>query len=90
MNTKPKIGHKFSRRKILPILGSTLLLPVLGFSKTKSDTNVAELENDDDYQTLLKSDGTTVRVKKSVLDDAKVIKTNVSNSSFLNWLGRKL
>lgn len=90
MNTKPKIGYKFSRRKILPILGSTLLLPVLGFSNSKPNQNLAELENDDDYQTLLKPDGTTVRVKKSVLENSKVVKKNVSNSSFLSWLGRKL
>ena len=50
MNTKPKIGHKFSRRKILPILGSTLLLPLLGFAKSETNQNVAEVENDEDYE----------------------------------------
>lgn len=90
MNTTPKMGPKFSRRKILPILGGTLLLPVLGFSKTKTKEPISELDNSENYEVLLKPDGTTVRVKKSVLENSKVVKKNVSNSSFLNWLGRKL
>jgi len=71
----------------LPILGGSLLLPFLGFG----DTVVEEVSNpeDEEYQTLLKPDGTTVKVKVKTIKKSKVVKKNVSNKSFLNWLGKK-
>jgi hypothetical protein len=80
--------RKISRRGILPILGGSLLLPFLGFGNTVID----ETSNpeDEEYQTLLKPDGTTVKVKVSAIKKAKIVKKNVSNKSFLNWLGKKL
>ena len=45
---------------------------------------------EEEYQTLLKPDGTAVKVKVSALKKSKILKKNVSNESFLNWLGRKL
>jgi len=66
-------------------------LPFLGFSNTtnKPVTSNEEEENTE-YQTLLKPDGTAVKVKVSTIKKAKVIEKNISNKSLLNWLGRKL
>ncbi len=80
-------GDKISRRKLLPLLGGTLLLPLLGFSNV--DKLVEPITDDNDYETLLKPDGTTVRVKTSTLKKAKVIKKDVSNKSLLHWIGKK-
>ncbi len=87
MSTKSRKDKKISRRGILPILGSALLLPFLGFGK--STTNSITDPNEE-YQTLLKPDGTTVKVKVSTLKKSKILKKNISNKSFLDWLGRKL
>lgn len=88
MKSKPGKGKKISRRGILPILGSTMLLPFLGFSNsTDQETPVPD---EDEYQTLLKPDGTAVKVKVNTIKKSKVIKENISNKSLLNWLGRKL
>ncbi len=77
-----------SRRGILPILGSTLLIPFLGFGNSiPEETTPLEEE---EYQTLLKPDGTTVKVKISALKKSKIVKKNISNKSFLNWLGKKI
>mgnify|MGYP000887612427 FL=1 len=89
MKHTTKKVNQISRRGILPIIGSALLLPFLGFSKsTISETPIADEE--ETYQTLLKPDGTAVKVKVSTIQNAKVIQKNVSNESFLSWLGRKL
>ncbi len=81
-------GKKISRRGMLPLLGSGLLIPFLGFGKTDAPETPAVAE-DEEYQTLLKPDGTTVKVKVSTLKNSKVIKKNISNSSFLDWLNKK-
>ena len=88
MKNKPRKGDQISRRRILPILGSGLLIPFLGFSKPIEST-ITDSE-DDQYQTLLKPDGTSVKVKVSVLKKSKIIKKNISNKSFLHWLNKKL
>lgn len=77
----------FSRRQILPFMGFGLLVPIFGFSNSKTKKSIT---HKNEYQTLLKSDGTIVHIKESSLKNAKIIKKNISNSSFLNWLGRKL
>ena len=88
--TTTRKGKQISRRGILPIIGSVLLTPFLGFGKsTLNEVEIPEEENEE-YQTLLKPDGTTVKVKVSTLQKSKIIKKNISNKSFLNWLGRKL
>ena len=79
--------ERFSRRQIIPFLGFGLLIPFFGFSNFKDSKTIS---NKDNYQTLLKSDGTTVQVKESSLKNAKILKKDISNNSFLNWLGRKL
>jgi len=88
MKNKPRKGNQISRRRILPIIGSGLLIPFLGFTKPISDEIINTEE--EEYQTLLKPDGTSVKVKVSVLKKSKVIKKNISNKSFLHWLNKKL
>ncbi|MDC1379671.1 hypothetical protein N8273_03435 [Algibacter sp.] len=86
MKDKSRKGTKISRRGMLPLLGGGLLIPFLGFSN--SDTN--SIPEDEEYTTLLKADGTAVKVKTSTLNKSKIVKKNISNKSFLNWLGKKL
>ncbi|MCF6169198.1 hypothetical protein [Lutibacter sp.] len=88
MKQESKKGNQISRRGMLPILGSTLLIPFLGFGKPLDDNIISE-ENEE-YQTLLKPDGSTVKVKINTLKKSKIIKKNISNKALLNWLGRKL
>ena len=88
MKKESSKGKQISRRGILPILGSSLLMPFLGFGNSITDETIDTQE--EEYQTLLKPDGTTVKVKVSALKKSKVVKKNISNKSFLNWLGKKL
>ena len=80
----PKSKNEISRRGFLPLLGGGLLLPLFGFGKDSPELP----DEADEYHTLLKPDGTTVRVKKSVLDKAKIIEKDISNKSFLGWLNK--
>ncbi len=86
MKNNFKKGKQISRRNILPVLGSTFLIPFLGFGNFIIDESTVSKE---EYQTLLKPDGTTVKVKSSNLKKSKIIKKDVSNKSFFNWLTRK-
>jgi len=88
MANNSRKGKQISRRGILPILGSTLLIPFLGFGSSNNNETINT--DKEEYQTLLKSDGTTVKVKVSTLQKSKVIKKNISNNSFLKWLNKKL
>lgn len=88
MNKKEPNKSFISRRSLFPILGGSLLIPFIGEAKTK-DAPLKLEEKKDEYQTLLKPDGTAVKVKISTLNNAKVVKRNVSNKSFLSWLGKK-
>ena len=87
MKNKSRKGTKISRRGMLPLLGGSLLIPFLGFSNSDIDNNIPEEE---EYTTLLKADGTAVKIKTSTLNKSKIVKKNISNKSFLNWLGKKL
>ncbi|HHC78850.1 MAG TPA: hypothetical protein ENK46_03135 [Flavobacteriia bacterium] len=82
-------GKPMSRRNILPILGSGLLLPFLGFGTTNDRDTFSETATEDEFSTLLKPDGSTVRVKKSTVRKSTVIQKKLSNTSFLNWLHKK-
>lgn len=86
MNDNTKKVNAISRRKMIPILGSGLLLPIFGYGSSVEDL----VSEEEEYQTLLKPDGTAVRVKVSTINASKVVKKKVSNSSFLSWLGKKL
>lgn len=88
MKNNSEKGNKITRRGILPILGSTLLIPFLGFGNDNIEKEV--VPENEEYKTLLKPDGTVVKVKISSLKKSKVVKKNLSNKSFLNWLGKKL
>jgi hypothetical protein len=89
MNDKNPKGKLFSRRGILPILGGSLLVPFIGAGQTESENGPLE-NKEEEYKTLLKPDGTVVKVKISALKDAKIVNKNISNKSFLNWLGKKI
>ena len=89
MKQKSRKEKQISRRRILTILGSSLLVPFLGFSKS-TEEEIPISPKDKEYQTLLKPDGTIVKVKVNTLKKATIIKKNMSNKTLLNWLGRKL
>jgi len=89
MKNKSRKGNQISRRGILPLLGSALIIPFLGFGNvSKNDNHISK--DEEDFQTLLKPDGTAVKVKVSVLKKSEIVQKNISNKSLLNWLGRKL
>ncbi|MCK5637586.1 MAG: hypothetical protein KAH67_02665 [Flavobacteriaceae bacterium] len=90
MQKKSSKENRISRRGVLPIIGSSLLIPFLGFGNSKTDDFTQSEDNKEEYQTLIKPDGTAVRVNISTLKKSKIIKKNLSNKSFLNWLGKKL
>jgi len=90
MKNKTTETSKISRRGILPIIGGAFLLPFLGFSNPISKEMSISNEDNEEFETLLKQDGTTVKVKVSALKKSKIIQKNISNISFLDWLGRKL
>lgn len=83
MKNISKSDEQISRRGFLPILGGSLLIPFLGFGKS---INPEKVTTDEEYETLLKPDGTTVKVKTSTLKSSKIIKKKVSNKTMLSWL----
>jgi len=89
MKNKSGKGKQISRRGMLPIIGSSLLIPFLGFGNSRKEELDVSKENEE-YQTLLKPDGTTVKVKVSTLKKSIVVKKDISNNSLLNWLSKKL
>jgi len=82
MAKKPKQTKGIERRNFLPFLGTGLLLSLLPTSMRASDKS----EEKEEYQTLLKPDGTTVRVKTSKIKKSKKVRKNLSNSELLRWL----
>jgi len=90
MSQPPKKGAPISRRGLLPLLGTSLLLPFMGFSKEEKKAKMKKNEGEEEYETLLKPDGTIVKVRKDSLKKSKVVKKNVPNSAFMKWLDKKL
>ena len=90
MKQDKRKGKTISRRALFPIIGSTLLIPFLGHSNNNPQPDASTSKEEPEFKTLLKPDGTTVKVRTSTLKNSKILKKNVSNKSFLNWLGRKL
>ncbi len=86
MKNRSKHEKPISRRDILPLLGGGLLIPFLGFGSSINEENDTI---DEEYQVLLKPDGTSVKVKVSTLKKSKIVKKNISNNSLLKWLDRK-
>lgn len=88
MKQKSKHEEKLSRRHFFPLVGSSLLIPFLGFEE--NDLDKSTNSNNDEFETLLKPDGTTVKVRVKTVKESKVIKKKVSNKSLLKWLNKKL
>jgi hypothetical protein len=81
---KKSSNHKgMGRRQVLPILGTGLLLPLLPASAQTS-----RAEEDQEYVTLLKADGSAVRIKASKLKKSKVVRKNISNGELRQWLDK--
>ncbi len=89
MKKKPEKVVPISRRGLLPLLASSVLFPFLGMGNTVTDELSKAGEDADEYQTLLRSDGTAVRVKKRTVQESKVIEKDLSNRSLRNWLDKK-
>jgi len=75
-------------------LGLGLLLPYLSIARSPIIKEISEPtdtqdERDDQFTTMLTSDGGVVRVRKNALKNAKVVKRNMSNKSLLSWLKLK-
>ena len=87
MKSKSNKKGRLSRRSVLPILGSTLLIPFLGMGKTDNGNPISE---DEEYDILLRADGKAVKVRRSAIKEAKTVKKGVSNSSLLKWLGKHI
>ena len=77
-----KKNKQVSRRGFL---GAGLLLPFLSNAQPFGGSKNLEVE-DDEFVTMLTSKGKTVKVRKSALENAKVIERKMSNQSLLNWL----
>lgn len=78
------------RRKLFPLMVGGLLAPYLGLGKTKDPIPAADEDlSEDGFQTLLKPDGSVVRVRKQALSDARVVEKKLSNSSLRAWLKKK-
>ncbi|WP_372944694.1 hypothetical protein [Muriicola sp.] len=83
-------ARKISRRGVWPFLLGSLMLPLLakgnaGKLAKPEDKPVDEEE----FETLLKSDGTVVKVPKSAVSSSKVVDKHMSNKSLLSWLKAK-
>ena len=87
MKKKRDQQKRLSRRHVLPMLGSTLLFPILGFGKSGQFEKTPEEE---EYEILMRADGKAVKVRRSALKNAKIVKTGISNSSLLKWLGKRI
>ncbi|QBA64543.1 hypothetical protein [Muriicola soli] len=81
---------KISRRGLWPFLAASLVFPMFARSNSKRSVR-SEDHNVDakEYETLLKPDGTVVKVRRSTLSSSRIVKKNVTNKSLLSWLSRK-
>lgn len=86
-------SKKYSRFSRRGFLGAGLLLPFLSVAETPLIDSTSEKKDvtsdDNEYTTMLTAGGGVVRVKKSALKEAKVVKQNMSNKSLLSWLKLK-
>ena len=82
MKKQPERKKGIGRRQFLPVLGTGLLLPLLPVRAQSLEA----AEGGDEYRTLLKPDGTAVRVKVSSLKKSKVVRKQISNKDLLQWL----
>lgn len=76
-------SQKVTRSKFIAALCSIFSIPFI------SKASAPELDQDvesDDYEILLKQDGSTVKVKKNNLRKSKTIKKGMSNPTLKSWL----
>ena len=85
---EPKTGKSFSRRRILTLVGSGVLLSCLGFGQGPQTDRTESRVDDEEYDTFLKADGAVVRVKRKSSRRAKVLSKKLSNKTLLRWLGK--
>lgn len=90
MGKPGKQPKTISRRGLMPLLFGSLFIPYLGIGAApKAELKKPIAGQSDEFQTLLKADGSVVRVKKHVVANARVVRKNVSNKSLLSWLNKK-
>lgn len=72
-------------------LGAGLLLPFLSVARTPPAVHEKEEDKkeEDEYTTMLTAKGGVVKVRKSALKGARIVKKNMSNKSLLDWLKLK-
>lgn len=79
---KASTNNKLSRAKFLSFLGIISLLPI-----TSKASQIEQLDPDfQEYDVLLKPDGTTVKVKRKILIESKKIKNKMDNPTMRSWL----
>lgn len=76
----------FSRRKFL---GFSLALPFLPVASPLAKSTADEQSRDDEFVTMLTSDGKAVKVRRDAVKNAKVIEKKMSNQLLLDWLKPK-
>ncbi|MBS1554096.1 MAG: hypothetical protein JSU09_04155 [Bacteroidetes bacterium] len=79
-------SNPFSRRKFL---GFSLALPFLPVARPLAKSNADEKNEDDEFITMLTSEGKAVKVRRDAVKNAKVIEKKMSNQSLLSWLKPK-
>ena len=79
---KDSKSKQFSRHKFLAALGGISLLPLVSRAEAVEKIN----PENEEYDILLKPDGSTVKVKKGVLNKSKTVKNKMDNPTMKKWL----
>lgn len=77
--------ESFTRAKFLSALGAISLFPLTSKAEVIEDFDSSLQE----YDILLKPDGTTVKVKKSNLSKSSRVKEKMDNPTMKKWLENK-
>jgi len=88
MKNRNNTEMPITRRSLMALLMSGILVPYLGFGNNPAQSGKRQQEDDERYQHFLKADGTVVRVKRKAARRARVLKKNVTNKSLLAWLNK--
>ncbi|MGI9546632.1 MAG: hypothetical protein ACR2MM_05320 [Flavobacteriaceae bacterium] len=79
-----KKSEILSRRRVMSLLGGGLILPFVA-AGNEEDEKVQKMQ-EEEFQTVLKPDGTLVRLKSNSVAKAKLKSKKLSNRSLRNWL----
>lgn len=80
-------NKKMPRRKLLPLLAGALVLPYMGMGKDADPSPLpGPAEEEGEFMTLLKPDGTVVKVPRKTVEQARIVQKNISNGALLGWL----